>query len=161
MWAFWFERVQNGERANGGQVLSWVWSQLLARKLLWMKFLEYDYALNVLECHFIFVKLTRFYHYLITSKQGRLLKFAGWWESSFSISITRAIQNPRTRKTSKVSRQVLIQKQAKNRNETGSNLSLGTRLTVLSKRLGRKCCCDATPDRCLECNRLTILTSHC
>ena len=55
----------------------------------------------------------------------------------------------------------LIQKQTKNRNETGSNLSLGTRLTVLSKRLGRKRCCDATPDRCLECNRLTILTAHC
>ena len=54
-----------------------------------------------------------------------------------------------------------IQKQAKNRNETGSNLGLGTRLTVLSKRLGRKRCCDATPDRCLECNRLTILTAHC
>ena len=54
-----------------------------------------------------------------------------------------------------------IQKQTKNRNETGSNLSLGTRLTVLSKRLGRKRCCDATPDRCLECNRLTILTAHC
>ena len=35
------------------------------------------------------------------------------------------------------------------RNETGSNLSLGTRLTVLPKRLGRKRCCDATPDRCL------------
>ena len=44
----------------------------------------------------------------------------------------------------------LIQKQAKNRNETGSNLSLGTRLTVLSKRLGRKRCCDTTPDRCLD-----------
>ena len=43
----------------------------------------------------------------------------------------------------------IIYKQAKNRNETGSNLSLGTRLTVLSKRLGRKRCCDATPDRCL------------
>ena len=55
----------------------------------------------------------------------------------------------------------LIEKQAKNRNETGSNLSLGTRLTVLSKRLGRKRCCDATPDHCLECNRLTILTAHC
>ena len=41
------------------------------------------------------------------------------------------------------------------------NLSLGTRLTVLSKRLGRKRCCDTTPDRCLECNRLTILTAHC
>ena len=54
-----------------------------------------------------------------------------------------------------------IQKQTKNRNETGSNLSLGTRLTVLSKRLGRKRCCDTTLDRCLECNRLTILTAHC
>ena len=54
-----------------------------------------------------------------------------------------------------------VQKQTKNRNETGSNLSLGTRLTVLSKRLGRKRCCDITPDRCLECNRLTILTAHC
>ena len=57
--------------------------------------------------------------------------------------------------------QTSIQKQTKNRNETGSNLSLGTRLTVLSKRLGRKRCCDTTPDRCLKCNRLTILTSHC
>ena len=43
----------------------------------------------------------------------------------------------------------LLYKQTKNRHETGSNLSLGTRLTVLSKRLGRKRCCDATPDRCL------------
>ena len=42
-----------------------------------------------------------------------------------------------------------IYKQTKNRNETGSNLRLGTRLTVLSKRLGRKRCCDATPDRWL------------
>ena len=42
-----------------------------------------------------------------------------------------------------------VYKQTKNRNETGSNLSLGTRLTVLSKRLGRKRCCDTTPDRCL------------
>ena len=42
-----------------------------------------------------------------------------------------------------------IDKQTKDRNETGSNLSLGTRLTVLSKRLGRNRCCDATPDRCL------------
>ena len=57
--------------------------------------------------------------------------------------------------------EISIQKQTKNRNETGSNLSLGTRLTVLSKRLGRKRCCDTTPDRCLECNRLTILTAHC
>ena len=44
---------------------------------------------------------------------------------------------------------ILIYKQTKNRHETGSNLSLDTRLTVLSKRLGRKRCCDATPDRCL------------
>ena len=42
-----------------------------------------------------------------------------------------------------------IYKETKNRDETGSNISLGTRLTVLSKRLGRKRCCDATPDRCL------------
>ena len=56
---------------------------------------------------------------------------------------------------------LVFQKQTKNRNETGSNLSLGTRLTVPSKRLGRKRCCDTTPDRCLECNRLTILTAHC
>ena len=39
-------------------------------------------------------------------------------------------------------------KQTKNRNETGSNLRLGTCLTVLSKRLGRKRCCDAKPGRC-------------
>ena len=45
--------------------------------------------------------------------------------------------------------ELTLYEQAKNRNETGSNLSLGTRLTVLSKRLGRKRCCDATPDRCL------------
>ena len=55
----------------------------------------------------------------------------------------------------------LIEKQAKNRNETGSTLSLATRLTVLSKRLGRKSCCDTTPDRCLELTRFTILTLHC
>ena len=52
-------------------------------------------------------------------------------------------------------------KQTKNRHETGSNLSLGTRLTVLSKRLGRKRCCDATPDRCLEVCPLTVFSSHC
>ena len=45
----------------------------------------------------------------------------------------------------------IIQKQTKNRKETGSNLSLSTLLTVLSKRLGRKRCCDTSPDRCLEC----------
>ena len=62
---------------------------------------------------------------------------------------------------SKVSRVNLkIQKQTKNRDETGSNLSLGTRLTVLSKRLGRKRCCDATPDLCLEVCRFTIFDSH-
>ena len=45
--------------------------------------------------------------------------------------------------------QTLIYKQTKDRNETGSNLSLVTRLMVLSKRLERKRCCDATPGRCL------------
>ena len=44
---------------------------------------------------------------------------------------------------------ILIDKQTKNKHETDSNLGLGTRLKVLSKRLGRKRCCDATPDRCL------------
>ena len=53
------------------------------------------------------------------------------------------------------------EKQTNNRNETGSNLSLGARLTLLSKRLGRKRCCDAKPDRCLEVCRLTIFASHC
>ena len=42
-----------------------------------------------------------------------------------------------------------LYKQTKNRHETVSNLSLGKRLTVLSKRLGRKRCCDATPYHCL------------
>ena len=56
---------------------------------------------------------------------------------------------------------IFVQKQTKNRNETGSNLSLGTHLTVLSKRLGRKRCCNLTPDRCLEVCRLTIFASHC
>ena len=36
-----------------------------------------------------------------------------------------------------------------------------TRLTVLSKRLGRKRCCDTTTDRCLEVCHLTIFSSHC
>ena len=49
-----------------------------------------------------------------------------------------------------------VEKQTKNRNETGSNLSLGTRLTRV-KRLSRKRCCDTTPDRCQEGSRLTIL----
>ena len=49
------------------------------------------------------------------------------------------------------------EKQTKHRNETGLDLSLGERLTRLSKRLSRKRCCDTTPDRCLECSRLTIL----
>ena len=49
----------------------------------------------------------------------------------------------------------MIYKQTKNRNETGSNLSLGTLLTVLSKRLRRKRCCEVKPDRFLEvCRRL-------
>ena len=47
-------------------------------------------------------------------------------------------------------------KQTKNRNETGSDLSLGERLTRLSKRLSRKRCCDTTPDHCHECSCLTI-----
>ena len=64
-------------------------------------------------------------------------------------------------KTDRDYKQVFFYKQTKNRNETGSNLSLGTRLTVLSKRLGRKRCCDATPDRCLEVCRLNIFASHC
>ena len=46
-------------------------------------------------------------------------------------------------------------------NEIGSNLKLGTRLTLLSKRLGRKPCCDATLDRYLEVCRLTIFASQC
>ena len=54
-----------------------------------------------------------------------------------------------------------FQKQTKDGNETSSNLSLGTRLTMLSKRLGRKCCCDTTPERCLKCCRVTIVTLHC
>ena len=37
------------------------------------------------------------------------------------------------------------EKQTKNRNETGSDLSLGERLMRLSKRLSRKRCCDTTP----------------
>ena len=41
------------------------------------------------------------------------------------------------------------------------NLSLGTRLTILSKPLRRKRCCDTTPDRCLEVCHLTIFASHC
>ena len=55
---------------------------------------------------------------------------------------------------------ISIQKQTKN-SETGSDLSLGTHLTVLSKRLGRKRCCDTTPDRCLRVCRLIIFASHC
>ena len=51
-------------------------------------------------------------------------------------------------------------KETTSRNETDSN-SLGTRLTVLSKLLGRKRCGDTTSDRCLEVCRLTIFASHC
>ena len=54
-----------------------------------------------------------------------------------------------------------VDKQTKNKNETGSNLGLGTRLTVLPKRLGRKRCCNTTADRFLEVCRLTIFASHC
>ena len=44
-----------------------------------------------------------------------------------------------------------IDKQTKNRNETGLNLSLGTRLAVLSKRDGLKCCCDAIRTAAWKC----------
>ena len=47
-------------------------------------------------------------------------------------------------------------RKAKNKNETCSNLSLGTRLTRV-KRLSRERCCDTTSGRCQEGNRLTIL----
>ena len=50
-----------------------------------------------------------------------------------------------------------LEKQTKNRNETGSDLSLDERLTRLSKRLSRKRCCDTTPDRYQKGSRLTIL----
>ena len=49
-----------------------------------------------------------------------------------------------------------MEKQAKNRDETSSNLSLGTRLTKV-KGLSRKSCCNTTPGRCQEGCRLTIL----
>ena len=55
----------------------------------------------------------------------------------------------------------LFEKQSKNRNETGSSLSLDTRLTLLAKRLGRKRCCDTTPDCCLERNRPIIVPLNC
>ena len=61
------------------------------------------------------------------------------------------------RRRERHSRSSKIEKQTKNRNETGSDLSLGERLTRLSKRLSRKRCCDTTPDRCQEGSRLTIL----
>ena len=41
------------------------------------------------------------------------------------------------------------------------HLSLGTRLKILSKCLGRKRCCDTTSGRYLEVCRLTIFASHC
>ena len=49
-----------------------------------------------------------------------------------------------------------LEKEAKSRNETCSNLSLYTRLTRV-KRLSRKRCCDTTPGRCQEGSRFTIL----
>ena len=49
-----------------------------------------------------------------------------------------------------------LEKEAKNRDETGSNLSLDTHLTRV-KCLRRKRCCDTTPDRCQDGTRLTIL----
>ena len=52
-----------------------------------------------------------------------------------------------------VNKAEIINKQAKNRNETDSNLSLGIRLTRV-KRLSRKRCCDTRPDRCQEGSRL-------
>ena len=48
------------------------------------------------------------------------------------------------------------EKQAKNKNETGSNLSVGVRLTRV-KRLSRERSYDTTPERYLEGSRLTIL----
>ena len=49
-----------------------------------------------------------------------------------------------------------VEKKAKNRNETDSNLSLGTRLTRV-KRLSRERSYDTTPDRCQEDSRPIIL----
>ena len=78
-------------------------------------------------------------------KSKKQVLFILRWRSSRSIGRRRQRQLPKAHREVVTS----IYKQTKNRNETGSNLSLGTRLTVLSKRLGRKRCCDATPDRCL------------
>ena len=50
-----------------------------------------------------------------------------------------------------------MEKQAKNRSETSSNLSLGTRLMRV-KRLSRKRCCDTTPDRCQEGTVLSVVS---
>ena len=50
--------------------------------------------------------------------------------------------------------QGLTEKQAKNKNETCSNLSLGIRLTRV-KRLSRS---DTTPDRCQKASCLTTLS---
>ena len=46
------------------------------------------------------------------------------------------------------------------RKQTSSNLSLGKHLTSLSKRFGRKRCCDTTPDQCLVRCHVIILTLY-
>ena len=57
--------------------------------------------------------------------------------------------------------EIWIKSQAKNPNETGSDLSLGSPLTRLSKRLGLKRRFGATADNCLADSRLTILILDC
>ena len=52
-------------------------------------------------------------------------------------------------------KQNVLEKRPKNRNETGSNLSLGTRLMRV-KCLSRRRYCDTTLDCCQEGSRLTI-----
>ena len=99
-----------------------------------------DHFLNPnFQNHRLFMETWEVCENRLNKGYGRKLKKSGFW------SILR----------------FWIQKQTKNRNETGSNLSLDTRVTVLAKRLGRKRCRDTTPDRCLECCRLTMLTAHC
>ena len=85
-------------------------------------------------------------------------------ETSTISSYLRSDSWPKCRTSGAISRrypllnqfQTYPKKQAKNMNETSSNLSLGTRLTRV-KRLSRKRCCDTTPDRFQEGSRLTIL----